>query len=110
RNQHLGRDAKFPSVELLNAGDVLRRLSLQTLVQVTAVVDPPDLAQLVGRMGVQPASLASDRVCEQRLGSQARRRNFLSLEEFLSLEKSRAEVRITPPRPALSAFRFDNTA
>jgi hypothetical protein len=47
---------------------------------------------------------------QQHLGGQAWRGNFLIFEEFLSLEQSRAQVRITPPRPALSVFRFENAA
>src|ERR1039458_4881347 len=43
RNQDIRRDAEFSAVEFLTAGDVLRRLTLQALVQVAAVVDPGNL-------------------------------------------------------------------
>ncbi len=63
---------ELAAVELLAAGDVLRRLALHALVQIAAVVNPPDLAQLFIGMGVEPRPLATDGVGEQHLGGQTR--------------------------------------
>ena len=48
-NQDIRRDAEIAAVEFLAAGDVLRRLALQALVQIAAVVDPGDFASALLR-------------------------------------------------------------
>jgi hypothetical protein len=46
----------------LAAGDVLGRNTLQSLMEVSAVVDPPQLAQFFVGMREQPGAIAADRV------------------------------------------------
>lgn len=71
-DEDVGGDAKFAAVKFLDAGDVLGRRSAETLMKIAAVVDPPELAELVGRMCVEPATLATDGVGEQDFGGEAR--------------------------------------
>ena len=113
-DEDVGRDAELAAVKFLNSRDVLSRRSAEALMKIAAVVDPPDFAEFVGRMSVEPASFAADGVGEQDFGGEARSGNALVFEEFLSLEKSGAEVRsrasgLRPgPRLVLSIFRFEN--
>lgn len=114
--EDVGGDAKIAAIKFLDAGDVLGGCSVEALMEIAAVVDPPDLAQFVGRMGVEPGSLATDGVGQQDFGGEAGSGNALVFEELLSLEKSGAEVRsrasgLRPgPRLVLSTFRFENAA
>jgi len=41
---------------------------LKALMQVTPVVDPPDLFQFIARMGVKPCPLMADGVCQKNFG------------------------------------------
>src|SRR2546430_4016982 len=64
RDQDVRSDAEVAAVELLNPGDLLRRLALEALMQVAAVVDPPDLAEFFVRMGIGPCAFTSNGVCQ----------------------------------------------
>ncbi len=62
-------------------------LPLQPLVQIAAVVDPGDLAQLFFGMRVEIAALALQRVHQQNFGGQARRGDGLVFQELGALEE-----------------------
>src|SRR4051812_13213904 len=52
RNQHALVNEEIATKELLTMSDVLGRLSLQSLVEVAPVVNPPKLGQLVGSVRI----------------------------------------------------------
>ena len=85
RNQHGGANGKFAPIELLLSGDVLRRLAFQPLVQIAAVVNPPEFAQCFVGVSVQPRSFASNGVCEKYLSCEARSENPALLEKRRAL-------------------------
>src|SRR5437868_4701176 len=61
----VGSDVEGSAVEFLGAGDVLRGLALDALMQVAAVVDPPQFFQFFVGMGEEPGAVASNGVAEQ---------------------------------------------
>ena len=85
RDQNVRRDEKVTPVEFLNTGDVLRWLAFQALVQVPAVVDPPDLAQLFIGVGIEPGAFLTDGVRQKNLRGQARSRNLGFFEKLPAL-------------------------
>src|SRR5437667_10883072 len=87
RNQHIWRHPNIPPVELLVSGDVLGRLALETLMQITAEMDPLDLAQLSFRVSIKKFSPAAERVREQHFGGEPRRRDTAIFQEFGPLEQ-----------------------
>src|SRR5205807_4033071 len=61
-NQNIRRHAKFAAIEFLTPGNVLRRLALQPLVQIAAIVQPCYFTEWLLRMRVQIRALAPKRV------------------------------------------------
>ncbi len=54
RDQHGWRDEELASVEFLAAGNVLRRLALHAFMQITAIVNPPNFAQIFIGVRIEP--------------------------------------------------------
>src|SRR6516162_1131373 len=90
RNQDGRTDVEFPAVKLLLPGYVLNGFAREPLMQITAIVDPPDLPQLFIGVSIQPCPVAMDRVGKQHLRREPGRRNSGFLEQFRSLLESRA--------------------
>jgi len=62
RYQDGWRDAEITAVKRLPFGNVLRRNTLQALVEITAIVNPADLRQLFFRVREKINAILSDRV------------------------------------------------
>jgi hypothetical protein len=86
-NQNAAVHIKVTSIEFLPPSNVLSRLSLETFVQVTAVVDPGELGQLVGAMCVEIASILAECMRQQHLCRQAGYSNRSFFENLCSLQK-----------------------
>src|SRR5207248_7652154 len=59
RDQYIGRDAELTAMELLPSGDVLGGLALETLVQISAIVQPGHVGERFLGVGVQIRPLAN---------------------------------------------------
>ena len=90
RDQNIRRHAEIAAVKFLAAGDVLRRLALQALVQIAAVVNPPYFAQFFVGMRVETCAIAAERVGEQDFGGQARGGDRRVFEKLLCLAEERS--------------------
>ena len=86
RNEDVGRDAEVAAVEFLVAGDVLCRLAFDALVEIAAVVDPPQLDQFFVAMRNQPHAVMLRGVREQNFGGEPRLGDTSLFEEPLSLQ------------------------
>ena len=126
-NQDVRRHAELAAVEFLAAGDVLRRLALQALVQVAAVVDPGRSRSVLLRDGRRDSALAVESVGQQNFGGQAGGGDGVFFEELGALEQSGLDghgsnsvhtsvdaarrsacATVTRLRPGLSASRSDS--
>jgi hypothetical protein len=60
-------------------------------MQVAPIVNPPDLAQLFIRVGVEPGALLARRVRQKNLGRETGNRNSGFFEELPALEQRRVD-------------------
>ena len=86
-DQNVRRHAKLAAVEFLTSGNVLRGFALGTLVQVSAVVNPPHLAQFFVGMRVEPGTLTADGVGKQDFRGQARSGDTRALKDLPALQQ-----------------------
>jgi hypothetical protein len=76
---------EITAVELLHSGDLLRRLTLQALMQVAAIVNPPDLAELVARVRMEPGSFLPHGMRQQDFGGETGSRDSGFFEKLPAL-------------------------
>src|SRR5262249_54954961 len=105
-NQNIGSHPKLAAVELLPARDVLRGHALHALVQIAAVVNPPQFTQLFVRVSVKPGAITADSVRQQNFRVQPGSFDVSLLQQLLALEERRAEIHFETSYAAASPCLF----
>ena len=102
RNQNIRRDAEFAPIEFLAPSNVLCRLTVQAFVQIAAVMDPLDFAQLTLAMRIEERALAMQRMGKKYLRRQSWSRDASLLQQLRALEQRLLEGHRAP----LSRYAF----